>query len=605
MVWDKDYDIAKKKAERIRNIINSAGFTCKEETWNAKESFESMMPGQVYSNYRSLPIMSYNLSHCVPLSSVWEGLRVNVHAGRISGSDLPHVTCSTHEGTPFFLNLNPGGDVFHAAVWGPTGAGKSTLLNLLEAQWYRYPNSQIVVFDKGRSCRQLCLACGGLFFEPAAETVAGVSFQPLRELETDRDMQDAMDFVESLFEVNGYTVDPPLRTAIKENLELLKDKPVEHRTITSLVHYANSYLNQETGKPLFKEALADYLWGGGKFGKIFDSSVSGLSLDTRYLVFEMEELMNRGEGATVPALVYLFNMVDKKFDGIKLSLLIIDEAWLFLKNETFSEKIAEWLKVLRKRNVGVVFATQDVADVVNSPLKTTITQQCLTKIYLADPSAYTDSMLPVYRAFGLTDTEIAYIANAQMKRDYFYTSPLGRRMFQLDLGRLTLGLIGAPNHKALDMLVAEKGSGIPLCKDILEANRINYKHLLRDDTPIEKPQPPKPVPLAAGQAPAHMFLPPLPVEPAAQPALFSSAASKVDAASIMDAVAALPDRRKKGEGRAAEELAEKLGISPSTVYQVRNILRFGSQELIDQVRSGRIGIKKASKRLKQKEMADS
>jgi type IV secretion system protein VirB4 len=46
---------------------------------------------------------------------------------------MPHLVCSTQEGTPFFLNLNPGGDVGHAAIWGPTGAGKSTLLNLLEA----------------------------------------------------------------------------------------------------------------------------------------------------------------------------------------------------------------------------------------------------------------------------------------------------------------------------------------------------------------------------------------------------------------------------------------------------------------------------------------
>jgi type IV secretion system protein VirB4 len=70
----------------------------------------------------------------------------------------------------------------------------------------------------------------------------------------------------------------------------------------------------------------------------------------------MEELMNRGPGCVVPALLYLFTLVEKMFDG-RLTLLVLDEAWLFLKNPLFAEKITEWLKVLRKKNVFVVFAT--------------------------------------------------------------------------------------------------------------------------------------------------------------------------------------------------------------------------------------------------------
>ncbi|MDR2095380.1 MAG: AAA family ATPase [Treponema sp.] len=496
MVWDTNFADAKKKAERIRNIINSAGFTCKEETFNAFESFKSMMPGQVYANYRALPVMSYNLSHVIPLSSVWAGMRVNEHAGHITGVDVPHITCSTQEGTPFFLNLNPS-DVGHTAVWGPTGAGKSTILNLFEAQFFKYPASQVIVFDKGKSCRQICLAMGGLFYEPAAETAAGISFQPLLDLETDRDMIDAMDFIESLCTVNGYEVTPPMRVAVRECLDLLRDKGKEARTITSFIHYIN-YLDPESKRPVFNEILSDYLWAGGKYGKIFDARASGLSLDTRFLAIEMEDLMNRGDGCIVPALVYLFNLVEKKFDG-RLSMLILDEAWLFLKNETFSAKINEWLKVLRKKNVFVVFATQDVADVEKSPLKTTIIQQCLTKIYLADPSAVTAGMFEVYRAFGLSDSEIALIAASTMKRDYFYTSPLGRRLFQLDLGPLTLALIGAPDHELLDQLVEEQGPGVPLCREILQRKRIPYAQFLGHDAPADAPAKATPKPLRAAE----------------------------------------------------------------------------------------------------------
>jgi type IV secretion system protein VirB4 len=593
MVWDTSLARAKKKADAVKAIINSAGFTCKEETFNAFESFKSMMPGNVHANYRSLPVMTYSLSHVLPLSSVWAGMRRNDHAGAVSGVDLPHLTCSTAEGTPFFLNLNPNSDVGHTAVWGPTGSGKSTFLDLLEMQFFKYPGSQVVVFDKGRSCRQPCLAAGGLFYEPAGENAAGMSFQPLRDLETGRDLLDAIDFIESCMAVNGYAVTPPMRAAVKESLELLREKPVPSRTITSFIHYAN-YQDPETKRPVFKEMLGDYLWDGGKYGKIFDARSSPISLSTRFLAIEMEALMNRGEGCVVPALVYLFNLVEKMFDG-RLTLLVLDEAWLFFKNETFAGKIAEWLKVLRKKNVFVVFATQDVADVEKSPLKTTVIQQCLTKIYLADPSALTAAMIGVYRAFGLTDAEIGLISAARMKQDYFYTSPLGRRLFQLDLGPLTLALVGGADHDVLDRILARKGQGFPLCTDILESRGIDWRPFRGPDAPSlpEPRQSIPPVPAAP--------LPPENPETSARP--FPDAFSR--AAELLDAVKDIPERKKKdGSGRAAAHIAERFAVSQATVYQARRLIKNGGPELIEAVRDGRISIKAAWRRLTRKREQD-
>jgi hypothetical protein len=243
--------------------------------------------------------------------------------------------------------------------------------------------------------------------------------------------------------------------------------------------------------------------------------------------------------------------------------------------------------------------------VEKSPLKTTIVQQCLTKIYLADPSALTNAMKSVYLAFGLTETEIAFIQSAEMKRDYFYTSPLGRRMFQLNLGKLTLSLIGAPRHDLLDRLVSEKGSGIPLCRDLLAAYRVDYRRLLRHDAPADKEGDPekratKPERLPVSVPPE---LPDRELPDKGRTSTSSSSAASVsgfvEASIIFDAVAAIPERRKKGEGRAADLLAKKLGISPSTVYQAIAIVKAGDPELIEQVKKGEIGFKKACKIIRQ------
>jgi type IV secretion system protein VirB4 len=592
MVWDENLEIAKKKADAVKAIINSKGFSCKEETFNGFEAFKGMMAGQVYANMRAQPVMSYTLSHCIPLSSVWSGMRYNEHAGKVTGCDLPHVICSTHEGTPFFLNINPT-DVGHTAVWGPTGAGKSTFLNLLEAQFFKYPESQIIVFDKGKSCRQLCLAVGGEFYEPAGEGLGAVNFQPLRDLESDYDMMAALDFIECLFTANKYDVTPPMRAAMKESVELLKDKPKNNRTLTDFTHYVN-YLDPEMKRPIFKEQLGDYLVDGGKYGKIFDAKSSGIRLDNRFIAIEMEDLMNRGEECLAPALVYLFAFVEKKFDG-RLTMLVLDEAWLFLKNPVFAEKIAEWLKVLRKKNVFVVFATQDVADVVNSPLKTAITQQCLTKIYLADPAAVTPGMTDVYRAFGLSSTEINLIAGARMKRDYFYTSPLGRRMFQLDLGRLQLALIGGADHAMLDYLVRANPAGTPLCEDILRLKRIPYHYLINDDAPKDKPA-------YALRAPPSQNADDAPAQEEAREADAASTGFRtITGGEILEAVQngqTAAGKQKRGAGRTAEREAARLGISAALYYKAQKIAQNAPADIIDKIKSGDLSIAAAYKTLR-------
>jgi type IV secretion system protein VirB4 len=167
------------------------------------------------------------------------------------------------------------------------------------------------------------------------------------------------------------------------------------------------------------------------------------------------------------------------FNG-NLTLLVLDEAWLFLRHPIFRAKIEEWLKTLRKKNVFVVFATQDVSDAVNSSLCSTLIQQCHTKIFLADPEAQTQAMASAYATFGLSEAEIDALSHAIMKRDYLYKSTLGSRLFQLDLGKVTLGIIGAPDNDLLDRLQAEHEAdpGYEYAADILKEKNIDFSHFM-------------------------------------------------------------------------------------------------------------------------------
>jgi type IV secretion system protein VirB4 len=118
-----------------------------------------------------------------------------------------------------------------------------------------------------------------------------------------------------------------------------------------------------------------------------------------------------------------------------------------LAHPLFREKVREWLKTWRKKNALVFLATQELADVMNSPIRDVILASCPTKILLPNPEATENSSRPMYELIGLNDREIQLLAHATVKRDYYYKSPLGRRIFSFGFGPVALSFVGASGQE--------------------------------------------------------------------------------------------------------------------------------------------------------------
>src|SRR3546814_9184709 len=88
----------------------------------------------------------------------------------------------------------------------------------------------------------------------------------------------------------------------------------------------------------------------------------------------MDTLMQQGS-VVLPVLTYLFHRLEAEFDG-RPTLLILDEAWLFLDHPFFAARIRAWLKTLRKKNVAVVFAALSLSDIANSSIAPAILESC-------------------------------------------------------------------------------------------------------------------------------------------------------------------------------------------------------------------------------------
>jgi len=431
------------QVREFRRIIQTLGFGCRVETINALETWLGTHPGNSYANVRRPLVNTLNLADLLPLSTTWTGNQF-CPCPFYPPQSRPLAVLTTDGSTPFWLNLHSG-DIGHTLVFGPTGSGKSTLLGLITAQFKGYQSAQIVAFDKGASLYPLCLGAGGDHYNIGK---AALSFAPLQHIdESDVEFSWAAEWLVSLAELQKLNILPGHRNAIHTALTTLRHNPPSMRSLTDFWHVVQ---DEEV-----KVALTHYT-NQGAMGHLLDAKTDNLNL-SRFMVFEIEELMEMGEANMIPVLLYLFRRFEKSLTG-QPSLLILDEAWIMLGHPVFRAKIREWLKVLRKANCAVVLATQSLSDARNSGIMDVLVESCPTKILLPNHAAKQENQYNLYVDIGLNDRQIDIVTNATPKRDYYIISPEGRRLVQLALGAETLSFVGASDKESLARIteLAEK-----------------------------------------------------------------------------------------------------------------------------------------------------
>jgi len=330
-------------------------------------------------------------------------------------------------------------------IVGPTGAGKSVLLALMALQFRRYPGSQLYIFDKGFSARAAVLAMGGAHH--ALGAAGSLAFQPLRDIGDPAERSWAAEWIGALLAHENVAVTPDVKAVIWSALASLSSAPPEERTLTGLTVLLQSNA--------LRAALTPYTLDG-PFGRLLDAAESELAL-ADVQCFETEALIHEA-GVVLPVLTYLFHRLEERFDG-RPTLLILDEAWVYLDNPVFAARIREWLKVLRKKNVSVVFATQSLADIAESAIAPAIVESCPQRLFLPNDRAIEPQSRTAYERFGLNARQIELIARATPKRHYYLQSHRGNRLFELGLGPVALALCGASSpadQRRIDRVLADR-----------------------------------------------------------------------------------------------------------------------------------------------------
>ncbi|WP_131774891.1 conjugal transfer protein TrbE [Legionella anisa] len=433
VLMDEDRARVEEAALFIEKNINALGFAARTETINTMDAFMGSLPGHGIENIRRPLINTMNLADLLPTSSVWTGEN-KAPCPLFPPLSPPLIHCVTSGNAPFRLNLHVR-DLGHGIMFGPTRSGKSTHLGLLALSWRRYKDARIYSFDKGMSMYPTCKATGGEHF-----TIAGkdsrLAFAPLQFLETKADRAWAMEWIDTILALNGLNTTPAQRNEIGH--AILSMHQSGSKTLSEFV----MTIQDEPIRETLKQYTID-----GLMGHLLDAESDGLGLSS-FMTFEIEHLMGLGEKFALPVLLYLFRRIETSLDG-RPTLILLDEAWLMLAHPVFKNKIAEWLDSMAKKNCVVFMATQHLSHAANSGILDIIVESTATKIFLPNLYARDPETRLVYERMGLNPRQIDIIAAALPKRDYYYVSEKGQRLYQLALGPYALAFVGATDPDSI------------------------------------------------------------------------------------------------------------------------------------------------------------
>jgi type IV secretion/conjugal transfer VirB4 family ATPase len=361
------------------------------ETYNQLNAYFATVPGNNALNLRQLYLLNTNYADLSFLFTILAGEKTNAHLGTEYLAVL-----ETDNSTPYFLNLH-NGEVAHTLILGMTGSGKSYFCSFLLQNVQKYAPLTFI-FDIGGSFQSLTTIFGGSYLNVGQEA-RDFTINPFSLQQTKENLQFLFSFFRVLIEGNEqrYRLDFKEERRLWEAIERIYVLEPNQRTISNFANIIGE----------LKERL--YRWTrGGQYGFLFDNAEDTLSF-SRFQTFNFHG-WNDAPEVLEPLLFYVLHRASNEIADPKrlatFKTFLLDEAWLFIKNETIRNYVVQAQKTWRKHNAAMILATQSIEELEESGMLAIVAESCPTKVFLANPEMNRE----VYReAFHLNDTELDII----------------------------------------------------------------------------------------------------------------------------------------------------------------------------------------------------
>ena len=323
-------------------------------------------------------------------------------------------------------------------ILGPSGSGKSYLTNHLVRQYWEQ-GAHILLVDTGNSYQGLCSLIhaktkgrDGVYFTYTEE--APIAFNPFYVEDGVYDVEKRESLKTLLLTLWKRESEEPTRSeevALSNAVNLYLSKLRTDRSIVPSFDTFYEFVETDYRRLLEQKRvrekdfdLANFLnvlepyYKGGEYDYLLNSDKQLDLLDKRFIVFELDNISSNRTLLPVVTLIIMETFISKmrRLKGVR-KMILIEECWKALTSANMSAYIKYLYKTVRKYFGEAVVVTQEVDDIISSPIvKESIINNADCKILL-DQRKYLSKFDGIQRLLGLTDKERAQILSINLSND--------------------------------------------------------------------------------------------------------------------------------------------------------------------------------------------
>ena len=430
LAWSTD----KEKLKDIKNKVSSAlaqmDAAAKQETVGAAQIFWAGIPGNAadfpmndtFDTFTEQAVCFLNLETGYRSSLSPTGIRLG---DRLTGKPV-HVDISDE---PVKMGICTNRNKF---ILGPSGSGKSFFTNHMVRSYYEQ-GTHIVLVDVGHSYKGLCDMVNGYYF--TYDEKNPIRFNPFYISEGDTLDTEKKESIKTLllalWKKDDETFNRSEYVALSNALQLYYEKLELNFNLFPCFNSFYEFLKDDFVKILegdkvkekdfdvnnFLYVLRPY-YKGGEFDYLLNATANLELLKERFIVFELDNIKDHPILFPVVTIIIMEVFISKmrKLKGIR-KMILIEEAWKAIAKEGMSEYIKYLFKTVRKFFGEAIVVTQEVEDIISSPVvKQAIINNSDCKILL-DQSKYQNKFDQIQELLGLTEKEKALVLSVNKAND--------------------------------------------------------------------------------------------------------------------------------------------------------------------------------------------
>ena len=409
-----DEDI-QKCTNHLENSFGRMGIHISKRAYNQLELFVNSFPGNCYG-------MNPDYDRFLTLSDAATCLMYKEHIQHSEDTPLK-VYYTDRQGVPVAINIsgkegkNKITDNSNFFILGPSGSGKSFFTNSMVRQLWEQ-NTDVVLVDTGNSYEGLCDYVNGKYISYTEEHP--ITMNPFAIKREELNIEK-IGFLKNLIMLiwkgtNGRitkTEDHLIEDVITEYYDAhFRTGKVKELSFNTFYEYSTARIpeivrdNNLEGIDLatYNYLLKDF-YKGGNHELTLNENLDTALFDETFIVFEIDSIKDDPLLFPLVTLIIMDVFIQKMRIKKNRKVLVIEEAWKAIASPMMAEYIKYLYKTARKFWASVGVVTQEIQDIVGSPIVKEAIINNSDVIMLLDQSKFKERFDEIKAILGLTDVD--------------------------------------------------------------------------------------------------------------------------------------------------------------------------------------------------------